>query len=32
LTDRARSFVERDFLSLLKELLPESAFRETSGR
>jgi type VI secretion system protein ImpA len=29
LTDRARSFVERDFLSLLKELLPEAAFKGT---
>ena len=27
LTDRARSFAERDFLSLLKELLPEGAFK-----
>src|SRR5436305_1306222 len=31
LTDRARSFVERDFLSLLKELLPEAAFKGTPG-
>jgi type VI secretion system protein ImpA len=31
LTDRARSFAERDFLSLLKELLPEGAFKGTSG-
>jgi hypothetical protein len=31
LTDRARSFAERDFLSLLKELLPEGAFKATSG-
>jgi type VI secretion system protein ImpA len=31
LTDRARSFAERDFLSLLKELLPEAAFKATSG-
>jgi type VI secretion system protein ImpA len=30
LTDRARSFAERDFLSLLKELLPEGAFKGTS--
>jgi type VI secretion system protein ImpA len=29
LTDRARSFAERDFLSLLKELLPEGAFKAT---
>jgi type VI secretion system protein ImpA len=29
LTDRARSFAERDFLSLLKELLPEGAFKIT---
>ncbi len=29
LTDRARSFAERDFLSLLKELLPEGAFKVT---
>ena len=27
LTDRARSFAERDFLSLLKELLPGEAFK-----
>jgi type VI secretion system protein ImpA len=27
LTERARSFAERDFLSLLKELLPEGTFR-----
>jgi type VI secretion system protein ImpA len=31
LTDRARSFAERDFLSLLKELLPEGAFKATPG-
>jgi type VI secretion system protein ImpA len=31
LTDRARSFAERDFLSLLKELLPEAAFKATPG-
>ena len=31
LTDRARSFVERDFLSLLKELLPEAAFKGIPG-
>jgi type VI secretion system protein ImpA len=31
LTDRARSFAERDFLSLLKELLPEGAFKGTPG-
>jgi type VI secretion system protein ImpA len=27
LTDRARSYAERDFLSLLKELLPQDAFK-----
>ena len=31
LTERARSFAERDFLSLLRELLPEAAFKGTSG-
>jgi type VI secretion system protein ImpA len=31
LTDRARSFAERDFLSLLKELLPEAAFKAIPG-
>jgi type VI secretion system protein ImpA len=31
LTDRARSFAERDFLSLLKEVLPEGAFKGTPG-
>lgn len=31
LTERARSFVERDFLSLLKELLPEGTLKGTSG-
>jgi type VI secretion system protein ImpA len=31
LTERARSFAERDFLSLLKELLPEGAFKGTTG-
>jgi type VI secretion system protein ImpA len=27
LTERARSFAQRDFLSLLKEVLPEGAFK-----
>lgn len=31
LTERARSFAERDFLSLLKELLPSDAFKDISG-
>lgn len=31
LTERARSFAERDFLSLLKELLPEGALKGTAG-
>jgi type VI secretion system protein ImpA len=31
LTERARSFAERDFLSLLKELLPEGTFKGPSG-
>jgi type VI secretion system protein ImpA len=31
LTERARSFVERDFLSLLKDLLPEGTLKGTSG-
>lgn len=31
LTERARSFAERDFLSLLKDLLPEGTLKGTSG-
>jgi type VI secretion system protein ImpA len=31
LTERARSFAERDFLSLLKELLPSDAFKDIAG-
>ena len=31
LTDRARSYAERDFLSLLKELLPQEAFKGPAG-
>jgi type VI secretion system protein ImpA len=31
LTDRARSYAERDFLSLLKELLPQDAFKGPPG-
>ncbi|MEJ1937645.1 hypothetical protein WDZ92_46225, partial [Nostoc sp. NIES-2111] len=32
LTDRARSFAERDFLSLLKDVLPESSLKKIGGQ